>query len=687
MSANSSLILDQISEINFEKIEKASGDNLSGQVTVKFYTTDAKVFTQSFPGFYNISFIKRNLSNLFGIPSEVINLLYKDEAIDGGTRLEQFKPDRYGILEFKILSGDKNYKIHIENAYKDLTVPDILTVKIQKDDRMFDIVVEIENQAIEKPYLGGYRNIQTGIQYHHGFTQTGPLKLKLSAEMKNHRDTQTYITRNRTTEKDYSRAIQVSNKEIYIPNICDKILTPGTYETAEEREKRLNIEGKIRIIQRYYYSWKMRKCLKQLREEYHKRLSTELARIEAERLEDEERRKKDLVKKVFPMKPADFAMLYSMVDRWKKSEIERITSLYCGAAKISEFYLLLDREIEILQSIEKLRMKVKHDLEINKVINFFKQIGKPIEWDSEYKHIHIQMDTLEAQKGREYFTLYRQLCEKNNSLEDKLQTYWNLKEYLKKHYCSESAEIIGLINRVSELLVRGISIFFLTELEKRIKALVLHHFKITECNEGVTNHMNKVKLQNMTKDLVYCQNCHKLKPIEAFTIHARLEKLKTCTNCKWLNKAEEPWIDLSPHKFILKQIRNYERLHHGTSSVVFILQDRDIHFIINYIWHNHSALSECNDIYELRLVRWKKDIEWSPWNCILLTVEESKVHLRILNLDEVYEQEFISHIFNKHALAKQHFPHLLTYNHYLLDSDRRNLQTTDQSEDCNSPHS
>lgn len=87
------------------------------------------------------------------------------------------------------------------------------------------------------------------------------------------------------------------------------------------------------------------------------------------------------------------------------------------------------------------------------------------------------------------------------------------------------------------------------------------------------------------------------------TINCRLDKIKTCSSCKWLDKAEEPWIDLSPYKFILRQIRNYERLHKGKSSIAFILQDRDVHFIVTYIWHGHSALSECNDVYQLRLVR------------------------------------------------------------------------------------
>ncbi|KAJ8933940.1 hypothetical protein NQ314_013696, partial [Rhamnusium bicolor] len=467
-----------------------------------------------------------------------------------------------------------------------------------------EVVVEIENRAIEKPNLGGFRHITTGIKYLHGYSQTGPPPPKVPPWMKNHRDTQTYFTRNRRTEIGYARATQITTKDIYIPSVADKILTSGPYETADEREKRLDIEGKVRTIQ------KIRKCLKILSEEYHKRMRMQWEREERERLEDEERKKRDIVSKVFPMNPADFSMLYTMTERWKKAEIARISSIHCGPSKIAEFYLLLDKEVEIFRSIENIRNKVAKDMEIQKTLEFFKSIGDPIEWYSDYKNLHIIMDTLETQKGREYFALFKKLCDKNMETEDRIKSYLDIKEYLMEHFCVESEEIINLIDRVCALLARGIEAKHLKILEKRIEKMILHHFQLTECNEGVTNHMRKIREKKHEKEM---------------------DKVKICTSCKWLDKAEEPWIDLSPYRFILKLIRNYERLHHATSSVAFILQDKDIHHIMTYIWHGHSALSECNDVYQLRLCRWKVNEEWTPWNCILLTVEEAKAHLRIEN--------------------------------------------------------
>ncbi|KAL1498251.1 hypothetical protein ABEB36_009080 [Hypothenemus hampei] len=508
-------------DINFDFLQKSSTENVLDKITVKFYTTDAKVFTQSFPSFYNINYIRKNLAEFFTCPEDVIGLLYKEDQIPDDTRLDQFKPDKYGILEFKLISNDRQFKIPIENAYKDLTVPDIITVHVEKDNVINEIVVEIDNKAIDKPFLGGYKDTQTGIQYHHGYTQTGPPKLKVPPEMKSHRDAQTHFTRNRQTQREHTRATQVPTRNIYLPSICDKILTAKPYESADEREKRLDFEGKVRTIQKYSRDWRMKKKLKEFSIEHQKRVRIEQEREEEERRENEERKKRDLVSKVFPMKSEDFAMLYSMVDRWKKSEIERIASMSCGAAKIAEFYLLLEKEIEILQSIDQLRNKVKKDLEIKKIMDFFKAIGSPIEWDSEYKHIHISMDTLEAQRGREFYEMYKKLTDKCLTKDERFEIYATLKQYLYSHNCSESQEIISLIDRVCELLARGMADGYITSLQKRIVSLVLHHFELPDCNEGVTNHMIKVKRERMTKNLIYCRSCQKLKPVEKFTIHAR----------------------------------------------------------------------------------------------------------------------------------------------------------------------
>ena len=67
----------------------------------------------------------------------------------------------------------------------------------------------------------------------------------------------------------------------------------------------------------------------------------------------------------------------------------------------------------------------------------------------------------------------------------------------------------------------------------------------------------------------------------------------------------------------------------------FPLQEADLRYLVVDIWSSQSALSSWEDLYDLVMVRWDKDDEWSPWNCILLTKDEAKAHSQIDDLDKV----------------------------------------------------
>lgn len=637
-------------------------------VTVKFVTQDGNVFTQSYYEKITVGEIKTILVDVFAVPASTIELKMNDEALNNEKQLNDFDFGAYGILEFTLASGDPKYNISAENAYQDIAIPDVLTVKIDMEDgTQKDVVVEIEDRTINKPFLGGYLCRKSGIEYHHGYSQTGPPKPKVPPEMKSHRDTQTYWWRNRKLDTRYSQATQMPNEEIWIPTVNDKILQSGPYETADEREKRLDVPGKVRTIQRYFRAWKMRKALKELSREYKKRMSLEEEENAYKDRVDEERKKRELIGKVFPRTKGDFAMLYYMLEKWKRDELERISSLACGPSKIAEMYVLLEKEIEMLQSIEARKKQVREDKKIQKIEQFFKNIGDPLEWNSQYKNLLCRMDTLETQHGRDYQEIYTAVANRNLNSEDHMQTLLNVKLMLRDHNCEIANELIDLIDRACLLQTRGFSKKHLEALQMRIEALLLRHIQMPECSYGVTDRMTRVKERLMEENLFYCRRCQKLKTHDQFPLHSRTETFKVCLACSWDDRVMEPWVDSAPYRFILRWIRREERLKSSPSSIAFILQDKDIEHIITKIWHSHSAINECNDIYQLRLCRWFKDQNWAPWNCVLLTNEEVKAHLSVKKLEEVYDQEFLCHVYNKHCLAKKHFGAVMQLENYFGD--------------------
>lgn len=119
---------------------------------------------------------------------------------------------------------------------------------------------------------------------------------------------------------------------------------------------------------------------------------------------------------------------------------------------------------------------------------------------------------------------------------------------------------------------------------------------------------------------------------------------------------------------MLKSIQREERKKGTLSSHAFILQEEDIRFIVDKIWHGHSILSKKSEINNLRLPRWIKSQEWSPWNCVLLTQTESHQHNNIIELSKLYDENTIKEVLNRHALAKTAFKKLQAVEYEFTES-------------------
>lgn len=66
--------------------------------------------------------------------------------------------------------------------------------------------------------------------------------------------------------------------------------------------------------------------------------------------------------------------------------------------------------------------------------------------------------------------------------------------------------------------------------------------------------------------------------------------------------------------------------------------------MLKNIWDNHSALSEESDIYALTFVRWNHREEFSPWNCILLTLQEATAHMKVGDIEGVNPPVLHAHL-------------------------------------------
>ncbi|XP_059053454.1 IQ and ubiquitin-like domain-containing protein [Achroia grisella] len=631
-------------------------------IAIKFRVRNQNgIFTRSYHSIMKVHEIKKNLAGLFLVDPDNLVLLRGENPLKDRMALLDLDYDKYGIVEVELLTKN-NEKLNLDKLYKEMPVNDVLSVMIPFGSTLKQINVEIFSELIEKPYLGGYRNVYTGTVYHHAYTQTPQKPEKLPPEKKNCRDTQTAEEREKIYDTPYSRSTQMNTAQAYIPNVTDTIIIPKPYETYEQMIFRLKHNHYAAIIQRAFRRYQFREKCRRWIHECMERIDRIKEEDRLEREAMERRLRRDLITKTFPKTREDFDQLYSMVDRWKHAEIARISQLHSKGPKIAEFTLLLDKEVELLRCIEAYRVKVKEDSKKIKEKKFLEEISKPVAWFGRDGKL-ITMDTVEIQKARKLKELYNSFIRDDMTVRERMELLVDMKFALQEFRYPLAEEIIILLDRECDLLVRRCDEYQLEFLRRRIAASLFQLIKTSELNAGVTKCKDIRDYRKMENSrLHFCELCHQVKSYTDFPLNAKMNGYLVCTSCSWKDVTERSWVEMTPYRFILRAVQRDERRRKCWGSLAFVLQDKDIFFIVEKLWHSHSAISECNDVTELRLCRWHVNEDWSPWNCFLVTVQEMKAHLKLEVPEEVYDEELVQKVRNKHKLAKANFEPLITVN-------------------------
>lgn len=152
-----------------------------------------------------------------------------------------------------------------------------------------------------------------------------------------------------------------------------------------------------------------------------------------------------------------------------------------------------------------------------------------------------------------------------------------------------------------------------------------------------------------------CEKCKSAMPLANFVMHSRQKDYDLCRKCSSLKTSKT---DLSVYRAILRGIQRDERRRGSLASLAFIIQETDIKYIIENIWHGISILSQCSVTSDLRLPRWNINEDWSPWNCICLSDTESRIHVICSDLLLIYGEKIMKECLSKHSLAMSTFKHL-----------------------------
>ncbi|XP_063705927.1 IQ and ubiquitin-like domain-containing protein [Culicoides brevitarsis] len=519
-----------------------------------------------------------------------------------------------------------------------------------------NLLVEIENRSIVKPFIGGYVHKKTGVEYHDAFSQTGPSDEKISKlQEKLTRDTQTVEVAVTGAETLLDHAVQVygaAKKFTFESQTSQEYeIIPEEYETYEEAQKRMDLEQKVRLIQRNFRRHMWQQLIKFSAAAWRARCAT-LEKSESDRQDEYvARHEESCIKKSHPKTKQDFDLLYAQVESWKESEIARINEQFTGAPKIAELNALLDKEIKLLNEIQHQRFMLRKELENEKAAKLLDKLGKPVSWVTS-KNKKIEMDTLSTQRAR-FLTKYYVEMKKTVGPEERLKILAHVMPVVYREEHSKVPPLLEMIEREKNMLICGVDMDSLEGLRRREAILMM---EIIKNEENERREKPKMKL---------CGKCHVVRPIIEFAMQTRQTNASMCQRCSSLN---EPPVDQTVYLSILRSIRRDERRRGALSSYAFIIQETDIKYIVENIWHGHSILSQCAARSDLRMPRFYINEDWSPWNCVLLTENEARLHVKIEDLEYVYEENVMRDIKNKHELARGAFRQLRDVDDVFVES-------------------
>ncbi|XP_067446973.1 IQ motif and ubiquitin-like domain-containing protein isoform X2 [Thunnus thynnus] len=626
---------------------------------------EGHVMTVAFAIGLSIQELKRHLASELRVPAEVLQISLDGRLVEEQQSLMELGVRPHGSTRMEMSSTDPNtHPLRPLRPPEHDNMPDVITVRVQTDDGGFqEVVVEIERPPQQKAFLGGYRHRLTGAEYHHAAVQTLPKRRPDRGVVVFSRNTQTVELKSQTQQCPVSISTQMTGIGCYVSCMNDKLVAPGNYITADEYHDR-RLRAVIRL-QAFTRRWLAQQAVERLRRERDRRLAW-LELQERRRREEKEEQLRDRRHRwLNPQRREDFTLLYHALEKWRREEEQRINSSLRGAERKAALCLLLEQETQLIAAIGCHRIAVQNNNYDKTVRNFLDKSAAPHQWRAADGRL-IQMDSQHTIRARELRDLYNNISLSAVGQEQRLQVLMTLKHTVMEHECQVTRDMVDLIDREVDLMTRGVKAASLAGLRKRISTLFLQYIKTPAFNPEVAKLLkvpqNPSQLKN---DMFLCHGCQRYLRSADFSSSASAHLSGQCRDCARLDNIARSRNDFSFYKNILRRLRANEQRLNEEAKIPFLLQVEDVRYLVEVVWTSRSALRAGSDLYNLVFVRWERQRDWSPWNCILLSKEETSAHLEVEDVHKAYEATFIRRIEHKHTLARRHFSQIPVMAEYL----------------------
>ncbi|XP_054862845.1 IQ and ubiquitin-like domain-containing protein isoform X2 [Amphiprion ocellaris] len=619
---------------------------------------EGHVMTVAFAIGLSIQELKCHLASELRVPVEVLQISLDGRVVEEQQSLMELGVRPHSSTRMEMSSTDpSSHPLHPLRPQEHDSMRDVITVEVITDEGLFqEVVVEIERPRQQKAFLGGYRHRLTGVEYHHAAIQTLPKRRPDRGVVTFSRDTQTVQLKSQAQQCPVSVSTQMTGIGCYISCMNDKLVTPGKYTTADEyHDRRLRA---VICLQSFTRRWLAQQAVDRLKKERQRRL-TWLQMQERKRREEKEEQLRDRRQRwMNPERREDLNLLYHALEKWRREEEQQINSSLRGAERKAALCSLLEQETELIATIGRHHITFQNNNYDEIVQHLLDKSAAPHQWRAADGRL-IEMDNQHTIRARELRDLYSNINLFTVSQEQRSHVLMTLKRTVNEHKCLLTRDIVDLIDREVDLMKRGVTTRNLEGLRKRICTLFLQYIKTPAFNPAVAKLLKVPQNPSeLNKDVFLCRSCHRYLRSTNFIAFARGLTAR-CKDCTRLNNIARPRNEFSCYQNILRRLRADEQQLNKESKIPFLLQVEDIRYLIEVVWLSQSALNASSDLYNLVLVRWVHQRDWSPWNCILLSKEETSAHL------EAYETTFIHKVKHKHRLAQRYFSQISTMAEYL----------------------
>merc|ERR1719253_775389 len=308
------------------------------------------------------------------------------------------------------------------------------------------ITVHVQRPVVEKPYLGGFRNKETGSQFHHAVTQTAPMTKKEVHAIRFHREVQTYEYRTRSTQCKRENGTQMSKAGLFIDTNKDVLLSPRKPYFSSADKAALVLE-KCVTIQCHARGMFARRRARQIRKDKYERVEFETKETERRQLEADLRHKREVERRMHPRSLEDFNVLYQELEAWRLAETKRIKgSEFDEATRRAAHRELLQKQTKLLQTIDKLRIQANSSNRDAKIKKMLEAQSKPKVWaqnDGETTTVHTPFTT----RAKELMDLYSGLRLPLLTVDERLDVLLHVKWTVKEFDCNLTREVVDLIDR------------------------------------------------------------------------------------------------------------------------------------------------------------------------------------------------------------------------------------------------